>query len=242
MKLNLTNVKDWTESFTDDALKDLEKKIPLTNLVKKSNEKTYWNQVRSEVYREISERLKAKVKNDADDAIEELGKLTFDDGDKFDEDVVKKVDRWIEIDFDKFIKKMKEKAEEEEREANVRVTVEKGPKAFNFEDPSTWDIKDVKIHDDVEGIVENATDWRVIKDKLKDAALKPEHGSIQINARFHAHLNGGGGGISFIYLRKSDTSDDVVPYVYDATTKRDGNDYTWERGGKKGGPSGASLK
>jgi hypothetical protein len=57
-------------------------------------------------------------------------------------------------------------------------------------------------------------------------------GGASCGVNYHAHTNGGSGGIAFRYTNAGGNA--VTADVYDYATKRSGNDYHWKVAGTKG--------
>jgi hypothetical protein len=104
-------------------------------------------------------------------------------------------------------------------------------KKFAHDNPGTWEINAVEY--------KNGTSAGHIGNKANDLKLgalssnTTAGGSVlKVNFEGHAHLDGGSGGVAFVYKLNDDYT--VTPTVVDTSSKRggkNGNQYEWDTGG-----------
>ncbi len=117
--------------------------------------------------------------------------------------------------------------------------VAKAKKAFNREDPNTWELNAISWHARVtKGTVEAVPQWTAVEGKLKTASLTgrtiTKTSVMKTDWVMHEHL-GGDKGIGFCYLKEDDGT--VTPWVLDYASSRDGNTYWWGSGKRDGDPN-----
>jgi hypothetical protein len=106
--------------------------------------------------------------------------------------------------------------------------------AFKHNDSSTWQMQAPVFEDgvtsqEVQGVLLSPTDRTYYNDIL--AGTRTNNASIggaRIDARYHTHVGGnGGGGLAFYYRRVDDTNN-VQPVIYAVAETRHGNEYNWK--------------
>lgn len=118
----------------------------------------------------------------------------------------------------------------------------KPKKAYDRENPNTWQLNAVKWHTRVgawKTTMEGLKDGTKVLGKLADGSLTGRtitKGSVmKTDFVMHEHIGSGSNGIGFCYRHEKD--DTVTPWVLDYATGRDGNTYEWTSGKRDGDPN-----
>jgi hypothetical protein len=110
--------------------------------------------------------------------------------------------------------------------------IEQRKARFKRDDPNTWEcLREIRYVDVTEAQIGPAN--AQIVDDIRNC-VRPgntQTGRIQpiVDARMHDHLDGGSGGVAFIYVQEDDGR--VRPVIYDIAFSRRRNQYVWRRGG-----------
>lgn len=105
-------------------------------------------------------------------------------------------------------------------------------------DSGTWRMNAVEFLNKVDRSQVDASNIRDLDDKVLSGNMKTRNKMRPVlNFAMHTH-NGDGGGISFAY--RTEANNTVTPVVFDIAFKRQGNSYTWEKGGK--GPATSNAE